>query len=205
MDSNEYYNAMESELQEKNRLNQTNYVKKVGSELTIFHSDKKIKEYVESKFFRISDDYEVDSFLKWNTNKSGTVKITNKMEASFPKKDIKEKRKFLTHIPYFLSLYYSKKSKQSLIDINHNSWLDYFSKKFFNISIKPEYELILIEDNLFPTNIIPSIPNYDSKHIKEEKNENGHFFLYKDKETFFYMRFKKRHLLFKIIERKYTN
>lgn len=202
MDSNEYYNAMESGLQEKKRLNQTNYVKKVGSELNIFSSDKKIKEYVESKFYRIADDYEVDSIIKWNKNKTGLVKISKSNEASFPHKDIKDKKKFLTHIPYFLSLYYHTISKQSLIDFQHSDWLNYFSVKFFDLKIDSKYEIKIIEDNLFPNKILNHITDYNPENVTEEKNENGHFFIYKGKDTFFYMKFKKRHLLFSIKDRK---
>lgn len=200
MDSNEYYSIID-DLIKSSKIN-SNYSKTVGRQLGVFSSDKKIKEYVESKAYRIYEDHEYCDLIKWTANKNKQTLINKKGEIQFPKAYIKDnKLHFLTDIPYGLALYYHHiMSQQSLISIEFSVWLDFFTYVFFNTHIiEEENQIEKIADTLFPQDIY-NHHYFKSKKVngREEKINKASFIYFKhDQYHIIYVRFKQRHLLFR--------
>lgn len=201
MDSEKYYNAIKIKMQEKN-YSGSNYIRKVGRELTIFHTDSKKKDYIESKATRIFNDYEYKEKIKWHNSQDGLVKISKKGVLSFPKRDINDQQKFLTHIPYGLTHFlHHISNQQKLIDLPFEYWIDYITRIFFKIPYFTQPMLTKLSDTQFSSDVYDYLErnNIKKESLLFENNEHGDYFYYKGNGySLFYMKFNQRHLLFKI-------
>lgn len=200
MDSNQYYNAVRIKMQEKNYKG-SNFTKKVGKELNIFSDPKKKKLYIESKIARILADYEYSEPIKWNSDKKGLVKISKKGVLSFPKGDLENQDRFLSHIPFALSLYFDFISKkQKLCEIGLEHWVDLFSRRFLSLPFYSKISIATEKDTLFVLEIQDSLNSsgVELNQLVFEKNDFGTYAHYKkQKGSFFYMNINKRHLLYR--------
>lgn len=205
MDSNEY-NSIIFDLLKSRKIN-SNYAKTVGRQLGVFNSEKRIKEYIESKVKRIYEDYEYSEPIKWSLSKDRKTKINRKQEIQFPKLYINENQiHFLTDIPYGIALYYhSIVKKQDLVDVSFIEWLDFFTSVFFNVRIiEEEQQLEKLADTLFPKDIYENYYFKTKKDVGVEKNIDNISFISFNYEPYhiLYFKFKQRHLLFRKKQKK---
>lgn len=204
MDYNEYNKIIMDNINDID----SNYKNTVLRQLSVFTSKEKIKEYIESKTTRIFLDYEIYAPFTWNY--SNKLILKKNYTVTYPSSDIEfNKNNFLSYIPFSLSYnFYGISKKQNLISFKFNDWLEYFHYKFFkkNDNFNSSLNIELLVDSNF---VVDIKKHYLYKTIKQDNvktfsENNVVSFLFKDKNlkhTLFYLKYKDRHLFFKITKK----